>query len=142
MVTVRWVGDLRFEGRSGDAITAIDGDGEAGPSPVSLLLESVAACTGADVVDILRKGREKVEELAVEVVAMRQTGHPRYVKRLELTFRIRGDVPRRKAERAIDLSLEKYCSVFHSLRKDLALDVELVLEEGDGTSAGSAAEGG
>lgn len=131
MVTVRWVGDLRFEGRSGDAVTTIDGDGEAGPSPISLLLESVGACTAADVVDILRKGRENVEGLSVDVVALRQSQPPRYVKRLELTFRIRGDVSRRKAERAIDLSLEKYCSVFHSLRKDLGLDVELVLEGGE-----------
>lgn len=109
-------------------MTLIDGDGKTGPSPVSLLLESVGACTAADVVDILRKGREDVQGLIVEVSAERRGQPPRYVKRLTLRFRIQGPVSRKKAERAVDLSLETYCSVFHSMRKDLSLDVEVEVE--------------
>ena len=122
-IALQWIDDLRFEGRAGSRKTAIDGDGEAGPSPVNLLLESIAACAAADVVDILRKGRQGLEALRVEVRADRRPDPPRYVKRLAMHFALEGDVLPARARRAVDLSLEKYCSVFHSLRMDISLDV-------------------
>jgi len=76
-----------------------------------LLLEAIASCAAADVVDILRKGRQEIEAL----------------KRLDLKFKIRGPVDETKARRAVDLSLEKYCSVFHSLRMDISLDTSVVV---------------
>jgi len=63
--------------------------------------------------------------MAVEVEATRKEDPPRYVKRLNFFFRIKGPVDQKKAERAVDLSLEKYCSVFHTLRMDIMLDVEV-----------------
>jgi len=121
-----WKGDFRFEGTSrGGAVTSIDGNSGEGTSPVDLLLESVGACAAIDVVDILKKSRQEVLGMAVEVEATRREEPPRYVKRLAFRFRIKGPVDQSKAERAVDLSLEKYCSVFHSLRMDLNLDVEV-----------------
>lgn len=126
-ITVEWVEELRFEGRAGTAVVAIDGDGRQGTSPVNLLLEAIASCAAADVVDILQKGRQEIEAMTVEISADRREGHPRWVKRLELKFKIRGPVDQAKARRAVDLSLEKYCSVFHSLRLDISLDTEVVV---------------
>ena len=126
-ITLEWVDDLRFEGRDGTAVVAIDGDSRQGTSPVNLLLESIASCAAADVVDILRKGRQELEAMTVEVSADRREGHPRSIKRLELKFKIRGPVDETKARRAVDLSLEKYCSVFHSLRMDISLDTDVVV---------------
>ncbi|MFW6089958.1 MAG: OsmC family protein [Gemmatimonadota bacterium] len=126
-ISLEWVEGLRFEGRAGTAKVAIDGDGEAGTSPVNLLLESVGACAAADVVDILEKGRQELRAMTVDVRADRQEDAPRYVKRLYMTFRIDGDVDPSKARRAVDLSLEKYCSVFHSLRMDLNVETEIEL---------------
>ena len=121
-----WKGDFRFDGTArGGSITSIDGNSEAGVSPVDLLLESVGACAAIDVVDILRKSRQDVQGMAVEVEATRKEDPPRYVKRLNFFFRIKGPVDQKKAERAVDLSLEKYCSVFHSLRMDIMLDVSV-----------------
>lgn len=121
-----WKGDFRFDGTArGGSITPIDGNSEAGTAPVDLLLESVGACAAIDVVDILRKSREDVQGMAVEVEATRREEPPRYVKRLNFFFRIKGPVDQKKAERAVDLSLEKYCSVFHTLRMDIMLDVEV-----------------
>jgi putative redox protein len=121
-----WKGDFRFDGTArGGSITSIDGNSEAGVSPVDLLLESVGACAAIDVVDILRKSRQDVQGMAVEVEATRKEDPPRYVKRLNFFFRIKGAVDQKKAERAVDLSLEKYCSVFHTLRMDIMLDVEV-----------------
>lgn len=126
-ITLEWTDDLRFEGRAGAAVVAIDGSEEQGTSPVNLLLESIGACAAIDVVDILRKGRQDLQGMTVEVSADRRAEHPRSVMRLSLKFEIRGPVNEAKARRAVDLSLEKYCSVFHSLRMDIALDTEIVV---------------
>ncbi|MCL7926752.1 MAG: OsmC family protein [marine benthic group bacterium] len=124
-VHLEWKGEFRFEGRADEARTAIDGDGQVGPSPVNLLLESVGACTAIDVVDILQKGRQEIRAMSVEVGAERRDEVPRAVTALFLRFRIEGDVAKARAQRAVDLSLEKYCSVFHSLRMDVSVDTEL-----------------
>jgi len=124
-VTLEWKGEFRFDATAGQVRTSIDGDGQAGPSPVNLLLESVGACAAIDVVDILQKGRQEIRGMHVEVGADRREEVPRAVTRLFLRFRIEGDVPEPRARRAVDLSLEKYCSVFHSLRMDVAVDTEI-----------------
>jgi putative redox protein len=123
-----WKGEQRFEARSEGTTILVDGTGSEGPAPVRLLLQSIGACTGVDVVDILHKGRQNVDELVVEVEAERRSEHPRRVRTLLMRFRLRGDVDRKKAERAVDLSLEKYCSVFHSLRMDISPEVEIIIE--------------
>ena len=128
-ISMEWVDDLRFEGHAGTAKVAIDGDGVQGTSPVNLLLQAVGSCTAADVVDILRKGRQELKEMKVDVSAERREEHPRSVKRLVLKFTFRGPVEETKARRAVDLSLEKYCSVFHSLRFDITLDTVIVVEK-------------
>jgi len=127
-ISLNWIEELRFEGRSNGGTVAIDGDGMHGTTPVDLLLEAVAACTAADVVDILKKGRQELRSMTVECSGERRDEAPKYVKRLHMVFRMAGDVDEAKAQRAVDLSLEKYCSVFHSLRMDLAVDTEIQIE--------------
>ena len=126
-ITLEWIDDLRFEGRVGTAVVAIDGDGDQGTSPVNLLLEAIGSCAATDVADILRKGRQDLQGMTIEVSADRRADHPRSVMRLSLKFKIRGPVDEVKARRAVDLSLEKYCSVFHSLRMDITLDTKIVV---------------
>ncbi|MGH7541133.1 MAG: OsmC family protein, partial [Gemmatimonadota bacterium] len=87
-----------------------------------LLVASLAACSAADVVDILRKGRQDVRGLEVGTRAERRVDPPRRLTRVAMEFRVYGDVDPKKAERAAALSFEKYCSVYHSLRDDIALD--------------------
>ena len=126
-VTVDWTEGMRFEARTGSgAVAALDGEGRLSPSPVEALLASLGGCMGIDVVEILRKGRAEPDALAVSVRGRRRGEDPRSFERIELTFRIRGEVPRAKAERAVDLSLETYCSVYHTL--DPSIDVETWLE--------------
>ena len=121
-----WSGDFRFKGTArGGAVTEIDGNAADGTTPVDLLLESVGSCAAIDVVDILKKSRQDVQGMAVEVEATRREETPRYIKRLDFRFRIKGPVDQKKAERAVDLSLQKYCSVFHTLRMDINIDVEV-----------------
>lgn len=128
-VTLTWTEGMRFEARTGQgAVTSIDGEGELSPSPMQLLLGSLGGCAGIDVVEILRKGRHRLEALEVEVLGRRRADAPRRYEAVRLTFRIAGDVPRKAAERAVELSLGRYCSVYHTLDEGLEVETEVRLE--------------
>jgi putative redox protein len=74
-----------------------------------------------DVVHILKKARLDLRGLRVHLSGERQADHPRRLVRAELGFRVEGDVPPDRVERAIALSRERYCTVWHSLRPDIEL---------------------
>jgi len=121
-VQVDWTEGFRFRVESvSGARVLIDGDKEVGLSPMETLLASLATCMGADVVSILQKMRTDLRALTIGVIGERNPEPPRYYRRIELTFSVVGDVPLDKVEKAIDLSREKYCSVFHSLHQNLTV---------------------
>jgi putative redox protein len=114
-----WAGDLRFDGTSGAATIALDGDASAGPTPVQALLFGLAGCMAIDLVVILRKGRHPLQGLRARLHAERAPEAPKRVTRVELRFQVTGDIPAAAVQRAIDLSRQTYCSVWHSLRQDI-----------------------
>ncbi|HXH24130.1 MAG TPA: OsmC family protein [Vicinamibacterales bacterium] len=116
-----WSEQLRFDAASGRAALVVDGDSTAGPSPVQLLVMALAGCMAIDVVDIVRKGRHAMTGLRATITGERRPEPPRRLIRVELRFHLRGDVPPHVVERAIQLSRDKYCSVWHSLRDDIEL---------------------
>ena len=120
-VTITWQGDRRFAADFRGVGVTIDGDSVAGPSPVEALGLALASCMGVDVADILRKGRHDLRELATELVAERAPEPPSRFTAVDLRFRVTGDVPATAVERAIALSHEKYCSVWHTFRQDIPL---------------------
>lgn len=129
-IELTWSGEgLAFEADRGGVKTAIDGNAKTGVNPTSMLLEAVAGCSAADVVDILRKGRQELRGLVVRARGERRDEPPRYFTRIELDFELSGDVEPAKAERAVALSFEKYCSVSHTLRKDLELEWTVSVDE-------------
>lgn len=92
------------------------------------LLLAAGACSGADVVTILARMRVALRELTVEVEGTRRVAEPRRYIAVHFRYRLSGEgLDRTKAERAVTLSLEKYCSVVHSLAPDLDVthDIEL-----------------
>ncbi len=117
-----------FEAERNGVRTAIDGSGVTGASPVALLLEALAGCVGADVVDILQKGRQELTGLTVLARGERREKPPRYFERIQLEVVVSGDVDPRKAERAVRLSLDTYCSVAHTLRRDLEIEWSATVE--------------
>jgi putative redox protein len=127
-----WTGEgLQFDGGAVEGVRVrIDGDGKAGPSPVILLLVSLAACMGADVVSIVQKMRVALHTVDIAVEADRAEDHPRRLLRVRMTFRVRGGVlgDDAKVRHAIDISREKYCSVLHSLRTDIEMSQTLQFE--------------
>lgn len=116
-----WAGNARFGATSGSSAIVVDGDGAAGPSPMQLVAEGLAACMAIDVVTILAKGRHPVTGLRVSLSADRAAETPRRYTRVSLAFHVTGDVPEPAVERAIALSRATYCSVWHSLRQDIEL---------------------
>ena len=119
-VELTWDGDLRLRGRAGTAAVVVDSAGIAGPSPVQALALALAGCMSVDVVHILQRGRVPLEGLRANLRALRAEQEPHRLVSVDLRFTVAGAVPPEKVERAIALSREKYCSVWHSLRQDIA----------------------
>ncbi len=117
-----WTDRLRFGATSGTAAMVIDGDGAAGPSPLQLAAFGLAGCMAADVVSILQKGRHPLTGLRAEFTGERAPAPPRRFVRLTLHFRVTGAVPGEAVARAVALSRETYCSVWHSMRQDIEFD--------------------
>ncbi|SRR5881628_1860472 len=128
-VTMHWLRDLQFEGSgSGRPAILVDGDTKAATSPVELLLLAAATCTASDVVIILQKQRVKLERLEIAMRGTRREEEPRRYTAIAFHFAVRGEgLDDTKLRRAIDLSLEKYCSVVASLAPDIAISYDVTI---------------
>jgi len=128
-VSLRWTGeDLRFEGGAeGGAPVVLDSSGEAGPSPMESLLLGVAGCMAIDVLMILRRSRVRVDALEIDAEGDRADSEPKRFVAIRLNYRVTGpgEGDRKKLQRAVDLSRDTYCSVLHTLRPDLDLDIRI-----------------
>jgi putative redox protein len=130
-VQVVWAGAGRFDaGPAGTPSIRLDTSKKTGPGPVDTLLCALGSCAAVDVVEILAKRRTPVESLTVNVQAERVDATPRRLARATLNFVISGaGIERGHAERAIDLAVNKYCSVRDSLRTDVPVDWTLSLND-------------
>jgi putative redox protein len=103
-----------------------------GIRPMEMLLIGMAGCTGFDVVQILKKGREEITGCDVEVEAERAATDPKVFTKIHLTYRVSGrGLSHAKAERAVTLSKEKYCSA--SIMLGATAEVTYTLEVTDET---------
>lgn len=128
-VDVTWAGGQRFDaGRPGGPVLRLDGTGETGQTPPDGLLSALAGCTAIDAVEILAKRRTPPTSFRVEVEGTRVETTPRRFSHILLSYHIDGEgIERVHAERALELSITKYCSVRDSLANDLAIEWTLVL---------------
>lgn len=120
--TLTWDGDLRFSAMPDRVPLAIDGRSQAGPSPIEALALALTGCMAVDVADILQKGRFQLTSLAADFTGQRAPEPPSRFTAITLRFRLGTDAPAHAIERAIELSHEKYCSVWHSMRQDIAFE--------------------
>lgn len=130
-VELVWRGDERFDAVTPSGIeVAIDGTRETGISPVEALAVALASCMGTDVVDILKKGREDLTGCRIRIDGDRREKPPRRFTAIRMGFQLTGwSLSRAKAERAVQLSRDTYCSVWSSMAPDIDLTVELDLHE-------------
>ena len=129
-ISLVWERDLVFAGRSGDVEITLDSASKAGPSPVQVLAFALASCMAMDVVHVIKKGRHNLRGLRVDLSGERATSDPRRFTAIALTYTITGDVPPARIDRAIQLSRDKYCSVWHSMRQDIPLTVNYTVTPG------------
>ena len=101
----------------------------AGPSPVQALAFAIAGCMGTDIVHILKKGRHDLRGLKLTLAAERAQEDPHRITAVALEVAVTGPVPRDQIQRAIDLSHEKYCSVWHSMRQDIPFTTRFSVAE-------------
>ena len=130
-VVTTWLNSgLMFNGGvEGGVEVQIDGDGKEGPSPVDTALIALAGCTGSDVVLIAEKKRIDLKEFRIEVEADRRDEAPRRFTAIKMIFHVTAPGATEAAIRqAVDLSLEKYCSVAHSLNPDIPITYEIRLQ--------------
>jgi putative redox protein len=120
-VQLEQVGRAAFQATAGsggtlivDGAPEIGGEGR-GMRPMELLLTSVASCSAMDVVEILRKQREPLEHLRIEIEGTRADAVPAPYTSMKLVFIARGAVDDHKLRRAVSLSIEKYCSALATL---------------------------
>ena len=132
---IKWVEDRTFIGESGSGHKVVLGtasgpDGRTpGPSPMELVLIGTGACTAFDVVHILEKGCEAVEDVVLEISAERAQEDPRVFTHIHMHFVVKGRTfAAEKVDRAIRLSAEKYCSASAMLAKTAMIthDFEVV----------------
>ena len=132
---IKWVEDRTFIGESGCGHkivlgTAFGPEGRSpGPSPMELVLIGMGGCSGYDVVHILEKGREAIEDVAVELEAERAEQEPKVFTRIHMHFVVKGrGLAPEKVGRAIVLSVEKYCSASAMVAKTATIthDFEVV----------------
>jgi len=124
-VKVKWIDDMRFVANDDKGHSAVmdvskehGGEG-SGFSPMQLLLVAFGGCTGIDVVEILRKQRQKLESLEIMVSAERVSEPPKVYKNVHVEYRLKGkDLKEKAVKRAIQLSQDKYCSVGATLKAE------------------------
>lgn len=99
--------------------TEDDGSLNSGPSPKKLLLGTLAACTGIDVVGMLRKMRVPFSDLSIQTTAELTEEHPKVFTEVQVIYRIKVEERhRKKVQRAVDLSKDKYCGVSAMLKEN------------------------
>src|ERR1700726_2591803 len=131
---VKWIGEEKFVATSpsGHAM-AIDSDRESNkaPGPMELLLMALGACTATDVVIVLQKKRQKLESLEVICSGERAAEPPAVWTKLEVLYRLRGELDESAVKHAIELSEEKYCSVSAMLKKTAKVTWRYEILHGD-----------
>jgi putative redox protein len=115
---IKWIEGLQFVGESGTGHAIImDGDAQfggqdTGMRPMELLLVGVGGCSGMDVISILKKKKQNVTNIEINVKGEKAESYPKKFTQINIEYTISGkDLSEDAVKRAIELSMDKYCSV-------------------------------
>ncbi len=128
--TLTWDKDLIFIGRTNRGYELeFDAQQQWGCAPTESLLLSVAGCMGIDMVSFLKKMKCDIKSYKMDIMGERNPTPPQYYTSMEMIISVTGSgLTAKKMERAVSLSHDKYCSVYHSLRKDMNVKVDYTFE--------------
>ena len=128
-ITTKWLGEMAFESNntSGNSFKIDDSEGSDGLRPKSLMLSGLAGCSGLDVASLIKKMKLEVDEFTIEAIANLTDEHPKYYDSVVLEYHFHGsDLSEKKLQRAVDLSVEKYCGVMEMFRKFATLEIKTI----------------
>ena len=129
-VITTWEGNMKFHSTNPAGELYIDvapedgGDGE-GLRPKALMLSALAGCSGLDVASLMKKMKLEVDEFFIKTVAELTEEHPKYYHTVTIEYHFKGrNLDEKKLQRAVDLSIEKYCGVLEMFRRFAKLNIE------------------
>ncbi len=131
LITTTWLGNMKFESTNPSGLNLFidagpenDGNGE-GYRPKALMLSALAGCSGLDVASLIKKMKLDVADFKIDIEANLTEEHPKYYDKVALHFHFYGDnLNENKLQKAVDLSIEKYCGVMEMFRQFAALTIE------------------
>lgn len=130
-IVTHWQGGLTFESDnpSGKLVTMdtdVEGEDRKGLSPKAMMLSSLAGCSALDVISILDKMNEEIDDFKIEVSGELTDEHPRFYHSVVVDYHFYGtDLNKKKCERAVDLSVEKYCGVMEMFRQFAKIETSI-----------------
>lgn len=134
-IKATWLDGLAFEAEVDGHKLYMDsaqehGGKNTGPRPKPLMMVALAGCTGMDVASILKKMREKVESLSVEVEGDITQEHPKRFEGMKVIYRIKGEgINIKNVEKAVNLSSTRYCGVSANYVQAFPIKHEIIIEE-------------
>ena len=126
---------MHFECSNAEGLTvhtdsSPDAGGEGkGVRPMEMVMMAVASCSSIDIVLILEKMRQQLDDIKVEVTGERVDTVPRVFKSMHVTYHLYGEIKEKKAEQAVKLSMEKYCSVSKMLEKSVEITASFTIND-------------
>ena len=141
---IKWVQDVMFLGESGSGHSVVmDGAPDAGGRnlgvrPMEMLLLGLGGCSAFDVMLILKRGREAVTDCVIDIDAERATTDPKVFTKIVMHYTVTGQgLDRKKVERAVQLSAEKYCSASAIMSKTAEITHTVTLVDSTSNATGA-----
>ncbi len=119
-ITTKWLGGMAFESNntSGNSFKIEDADESDGLRPKSLMLSALAGCSGLDVASLIKKMKLEVATFKIDTIANMTEEHPKHYNAVLVEYHFYGsNLNEKKLQRAVDLSVDKYCGVFEMFRQ-------------------------
>lgn len=134
-ITTKWVGNMAFESNnpSGQNLTIDAGPEDGGEGngyrPKALMLSGLAGCSGLDVAMLIKKMKLDVDAFSIETIANLTDEHPRFYDSVTVEYHFKGsNLEEKKLQRAVDLSVEKYCGVMEMFRRFAKMEIKTIFK--------------
>lgn len=136
-ISTKWKGQMAFMSNNPSGLdlpidVAEDAGGQgSGHRPKALMLSSLAGCSGLDVAALVKKMKLEVDNFHIETIGQLTDEHPKYYDKVKVEYHFHGaNLNEAKLQRAVDLSVEKYCGVMEMFRRFATVEVETVFHHG------------
>lgn len=135
-ITTKWLGQMAFESNNTSGLdfkidaSPDDGGEGAGLRPKALMLSALAGCSGLDVAGLIKKMKLEVDDFTIETIANLTDEHPKYYDSVTVEYHFWGrNLDEKKLQRAVDLSVEKYCGVMEMFRRFATMEIKSIFHK-------------